>query len=57
LRCCDHLRDYALRFLFGAGVSCAGIVTLKFGPRVGGAFLAFPATIPASLTLIARVSR
>jgi hypothetical protein len=46
-------RDLALRFLFGAVVSAvAGLVTLKFGTRLGGLFLAFPATLPASLTLI-----
>ena len=30
----------------------AGIVTLSAGDRVGGLFLAFPAILPASLTLI-----
>ena len=46
-------RDLAVRFAFGFGVSvAAGIVTLAFGSRVGGLFLAFPAILPASLTLI-----
>jgi hypothetical protein len=46
-------RDLAVRFAFGFGVSVvAGIVTLAFGSRVGGLFLAFPAILPASLTLI-----
>jgi len=46
-------RDLAVRFAFGFGVSVvAGIATLAFGSRVGGLFLAFPAILPASLTLI-----
>jgi Protein of unknown function (DUF3147) len=46
-------RDLAVRFAFGFGVSvAAGIVTLAFGSRTGGLFLAFPAILPASLTLI-----
>ena len=46
-------RDVALRFAFGAGASVvAGAVALRLGSRVGGLFLAFPAILPASLTLI-----
>jgi len=46
-------RDLALRFAFGVAVSVvAAIVTLAFGSRAGGLFLAFPAILPASLTLI-----
>jgi hypothetical protein len=46
-------RDLAVRFAFGFGVSvAAGLVTLEAGNRVGGLFLAFPAILPASLTLI-----
>ena len=45
--------EYAVRFAFGALISAvAAIVTLKFGPRAGGLFLAFPAILPATLTLI-----
>jgi|SRR5215210_7877596 len=45
--------DLAIRFAFGFGVSAvAGVVTLVFGHRAGGLFLAFPAILPASLTLI-----
>ncbi|MDQ6748262.1 MAG: DUF3147 family protein [Candidatus Dormibacteraeota bacterium] len=45
--------DYAIRFAFGAAVSVtAGLVSLRFGPRVGGVFLAFPAILPAALSLI-----
>ena len=45
--------DYAVRFAFGAAISlAAGLIGMKFGPVVGGIFLAFPAILPASLTLI-----
>ena len=46
-------RDYAVRFAFGAAISvAAGLVGLRFGPKVGGLFLAFPAVLPAALSLI-----
>ena len=45
--------DYAIRFLFGGIVTAAaGLIAEKFGPSVGGLFLAFPAIFPASATLI-----
>ncbi|TVT56104.1 DUF3147 family protein [Amycolatopsis rhizosphaerae] len=48
-------RDWITRFGFGAGVSVvAGVVSVLAGPRVGGAFLAFPAILLASLTLVAK---
>ena len=38
---------------FGAGIALiAGVVGMRFGPRLGGLFLAFPAVLPASLTLL-----
>jgi hypothetical protein len=47
-------RDLMIRFAFGFVVSViAGVVTLAVGDRAGGLFLAFPAILPASLTLIA----
>ncbi|AJE41656.1 DUF3147 family protein [Streptomyces nodosus] len=47
-------RDLLLRFAFGAGVSLlAAVVSALFGPFVGGVFLAFPAILLASLTLVA----
>jgi hypothetical protein len=47
-------RDLLIRFAFGFAVSVvAGIVTMRIGDRAGGLFLAFPAILPASLTLIA----
>jgi len=45
--------EYALRFLFGGLITAtAGIIAKKFGPEIGGLFLAFPAIFPASATLI-----
>lgn len=46
-------RELAIRFVAGALTSvAAGVVTIAFGPRVGGVLLAFPAILAASLTLI-----
>lgn len=48
-------RDWVIRFAFGAGVSAlAAIVTKVAGPAIGGLFLAFPAILLASLTLVAK---
>jgi Protein of unknown function (DUF3147) len=48
-----RFRDYALRFVFGAGIAlAAALIGTWFGPKVGGLFLGFPAILPASLTLI-----
>ncbi len=45
--------DYAIRFLFGGLITvAAGIIAKRFGPGIGGLFLAFPAIFPASATLI-----
>lgn len=45
--------EYATRFLFGGAVTVlAGVVADKFGPSVGGLFLAFPAIFPAGASLI-----
>ena len=45
--------EYAVRFLFGGLITAlAGIIAKKFGPGIGGLFLAFPAIFPASATLI-----
>jgi uncharacterized membrane protein (GlpM family) len=42
-----------LRFVFGGAIALvAGLVGMRFGPRVDGLFLAFPAVLPAALTLI-----
>jgi uncharacterized membrane protein (GlpM family) len=48
-------RDWLIRFAFGAGVSAvAGVAGATAGPQVGGMFLAFPAILLASLTLVAK---
>src|SRR3954465_13110026 len=50
--------DYAVRFLFGGLITAlAGIIAKKYGPGVGGLFLAFPAIFPASVTLIEKHER
>ena len=46
-------KEYLVRFALGAAVSIvAGILSKTVGARFGGAFLAFPSILPASLTLI-----
>jgi hypothetical protein len=45
--------ELAIRFGFGAGVSTvAAVIGVAFGPTAGGLFLAFPAILPATLTLL-----
>jgi hypothetical protein len=47
--------EYAVRFVFGGIVTAlAGLATHAWGPVVGGLFLAFPAILPASLTLVSQ---
>jgi uncharacterized membrane protein (GlpM family) len=46
-------RDLTIRFAFGALVSAvAGALTVGVGGRAAGMMLAFPAILPATLTLI-----
>jgi hypothetical protein len=48
----------AVRFLFrGLITAVAEIIAKKFGPDIGGLFLAFPAIFPASATLIEKHER
>ena len=50
--------QYAVRFIFGGLITAlAGIVARKYGPGIGGLFLAFPAIFPASATLIEKHER
>ena len=50
--------EYATRFAFGGAVTLlAGLIAKKFGPSVGGLFLAFPAIFPAGASLIAKQQR
>jgi hypothetical protein len=45
--------QFALRFFFGGAICVlAGVIAEKYGPTLGGLFLAFPAIFPASATLL-----
>jgi hypothetical protein len=45
--------EYAIRSMLGGAMTViAGLIAARFGPVVGGLFLAFPAIFPASATLI-----
>ena len=47
--------DLAWRFVLGGTVTAAtALVARAYGPGIGGVFLAFPAILPASLTLVAK---
>jgi len=47
-------QEAIVRFLLGAFITAAaGAIATIFGPSVGGLFLAFPAILPAALTLVA----
>jgi uncharacterized membrane protein (GlpM family) len=49
------VKELAIRFAFGAGVSLLAAAISTFGgPLLGGVFLAFPAILLASLTLVAK---
>jgi hypothetical protein len=53
IRDCD-VKGLAVRFAFGFTISViVGVIGLVAGDRIAGLFLAFPAILPASLTLIA----
>jgi len=45
--------EYVIRFVFGGIITAlTGMIAKKFGPEVGGVFLAFPAIFPATATLL-----
>jgi hypothetical protein len=45
--------EYIIRFIAGGLVTVlAGVVAKKFGPAIGGIFLAFPAVFSCSVTLV-----
>jgi uncharacterized membrane protein (GlpM family) len=47
------LREHVVRFVLGGAVTLvAGIIARRWGPVIGGLFLAFPAIFPAGATLI-----
>jgi hypothetical protein len=48
-----HWHEYLVRFVLGGAMTVvAGLIAGRFGPVIGGLFLAFPAIFPASATLI-----
>lgn len=50
--------EYMVRFFSGGATTViAGLIAKKWGPAVGGLFLAFPAIFPASATLIEKQER
>lgn len=45
--------EYIVRFVFGGFCTViAGLIAKRYGPGLGGLFLAFPAIFPASATMI-----
>lgn len=47
------LNEWAVRFFFGGAVCvAAGLIARRFGPSVGGLFLAFPAIFPAGASMV-----
>jgi hypothetical protein len=50
---CIQWWEYALRFVFGGIITVTtGLLARYIGPAFAGMFLAFPAILPASLTLV-----
>jgi Protein of unknown function (DUF3147). len=50
--------ELAVRFILGGLITAAtGIIGKKYGPGIGGLFLAFPAIFPSSATLIEKHER
>ncbi|HKV30478.1 MAG TPA: DUF3147 family protein [Candidatus Dormibacteraeota bacterium] len=48
-----HPPELLIRFVFGGGIALVSALAGSLvGPRFGGLFLAFPAVLPATLTLI-----
>jgi hypothetical protein len=48
-----HPPELLIRFVFGGGIALvSALMGTLFGPKFGGLFLAFPAVLPATLTLI-----
>jgi MFS family permease len=51
----SNFREHVVRFVLGGAVTVAAwLIALRWGPVIGGLFLAFPAIFPASATLIAQ---
>ena len=48
-----NFREHIVRFVLGGAVTvAAGLIARRWGPVIGGVFLAFPAIFPAGATLI-----
>jgi len=48
--------EHALRFGFGGAITvAASVIAKRYGDAIGGLVLAFPAIMPASLTLVRRL--
>jgi uncharacterized membrane protein (GlpM family) len=48
-----NFRGHLVRFVLGGAVTvAAGLIARRWGPVIGGLFLAFPAIFPAGATLI-----
>jgi hypothetical protein len=48
-----NFREHLVRFVLGGAVTvAAGLIAWRWGPVIGGLFLAFPAIFPAGATLI-----
>ena len=53
-----HWYEYLIRFgLGGVTTVLAGLIAVRWGPVIGGLFLAFPAIFPASATLVEKHER
>jgi uncharacterized protein DUF3147 len=53
-----RFHEYLIRFVAGGIITvAAGLIAKRFGPSFGGLFLAFPAILPASATMIAKHKR
>ena len=47
--------EYLVRFAFGGIVTAlAGIIAIRYGPGIGGLFLAFPAIFPGNCHLVGK---
>jgi hypothetical protein len=48
-----NFREHLVRFVLGGGATvAAGLIARRWGPVIGGLFLAFPVIFPAGATLI-----
>ena len=48
-----QLHEWVVRFFFGGAVCIvAGLVARRWGPEIGGLFLAFPAIFPAGASMV-----